>query len=157
MPAVTIIPADLAPFAEIETNKAEEMITDAVARAALVAPCILEADFAHAGAAKAIIRGAIIRWHESGSGALSQEAIAKGPFSHSQTVDTRSPHKGLFSPDEIDELKSLCGTTGGGAFSIDTAPGGGAIIHTASCDLYFGGSDCSCGAILTGGLPLWGT
>ena len=56
MPAVTITPADLAPFATIEEDKAEAMIADALALAALVAPCITSEDFTYDAAAKAIIK-----------------------------------------------------------------------------------------------------
>ena len=40
VPAVTVTPEDLAPFAEIPGGKAEAMIADAMAMARLVAPCI---------------------------------------------------------------------------------------------------------------------
>lgn len=150
---VTITPADLAPFAEIETTKAEAMIADALARAALIAPCITSDDFEHADAAKAIIRGAILRWDEAGTGAITSESIAKGPFSHSQTTDTRAARRSMFWPSEIDELKGLCSAGGSGAFSIDTV--GCASQHADICALNFGATYCSCGADLTGGFPLW--
>jgi len=43
--AVTLTPEDLEPFATIELAKAEAMIGDALALAAQVAPCIVEAEF----------------------------------------------------------------------------------------------------------------
>lgn len=42
----------------------------------------------------------------------------------------------------------------GGAFAIDTAPVRGAI-HSDICTLNFGGTYCSCGAVLTGLYPLY--
>ena len=154
MPSVTITPADLAPFAVIEESKALAMIADALAEARFIAPAIARDDFEHADAAKAIIRGAILRWEESGSGAVSQQTA--GPFG--QTLDTRAPRRGMFLPSEIDLLKQMGrGASQSGAFSIDTAPGGGGVWHDDACNLVFGLSWCSCGANLTGDGPLWGT
>lgn len=150
MAAVSVTPADLAPFAEIDPTKASAMIEDALALAAVVAPCILEETFAHADAAKAIIRGAILRWDEAGSGAFQQTQT--GPFG--ATVDTRQARRGMFWPSEIADLQKLCASSGSGAFDIDTVQGL-AYAHTASCDLNFGGTYCSCGAVLTQGEPLW--
>lgn len=150
MPAVTVVPADLAPFADIDPGKAQAMIDDAMALAAVTAPCILSEDFAHAAAAKAIIRGAILRWNDAGSGAFSQ--VTTGPFG--VTGDTRTARKGMFLPSELDDLKALCSTGGAGkAFSIDTAPGT-TSVHSESCSLVFGAAYCSCGADIAG-FPLF--
>lgn len=150
MAAVSITPADLTPFAEISEAKALEMIVDAMARAAVVAPCILSDDFEHEAAAKAIIRGAILRWNEAGSGALQQ--VQTGPFGAS--TDTRTARKGMFWPSEIDELKSLCGVPAdtGKAFSVDVV--GCTTIHSPTCSLAFGATYCSCGADIAG-FPLF--
>lgn len=120
MPAVSIAPADLAPFATIDDAKAQAMIDDALALAALAAPCIDNADFAYDAAAKAIIRRAIIRWNDTGSGALTQQGA--GPFQVS--VDNRQPHRNLLWPSEIAQLQELCRDGGPStqAFSIDTTP-----------------------------------
>lgn len=151
MAAVTITPADLAPFATIPVAKANAMIEDAVAMAALVAPCILTAEFEYATAAKAIIRGAILRWHEAGTGALQSQQV--GPFG--QTLDTRQQRRGMFWPSEIEQLQELCKGVDPGAFSVDTAPAYGTLVHADSCALRFGAVYCSCGAVLTGLLPLY--
>lgn len=105
MPAVTIEPSDLTPFATIDPVKAQAMIDDALALAARVAPCILADDFEHAAAAKAILRGAILRWNDAGSGAL--QAQTAGPFG--QTLDTRVQRKSMFWPSDIEDLQGLCG------------------------------------------------
>jgi hypothetical protein len=102
--AVSIEPSDLTPFAVIDETKAQAMIDDALALAARVAPCILEDDFEYAAAAKAILRGAILRWNDAGSGALSAQTA--GPFG--QTLDTRQVRKGMFWPTEIEQLQELC-------------------------------------------------
>lgn len=119
MAAVTLDPSDLVPFALIDDVKAEAMIEDALALAARIAPCILDPLFTYEAAARAILRGAILRWNEAGSGAVSQQSA--GPFA--QTLDTRTQRRGMFWPSEIEQLQDLCkGPETSGAFSVDTAP-----------------------------------
>lgn len=120
MPAVSLTIDDLSPFAEIDWAKADAMIADAIAMAARVAPCITDEDFEHVAAAKAILRGAILRWHEAGTGAFTQQGA--GPFQVS--VDTRQQRRGMFWPSEITQLQELCrdGDTTGQAFTIDSTP-----------------------------------
>ena len=145
MAAVTITPVDLVPFAEIDEAKAEAMIADALAMAAVVAPCIVEEDFAYAAAAKAIIRGAILRWNDSGTGALTQQGA--GPFQVS--YDNRNPRKSLFWPSEISQLQQLCAESAQlGAYTIDML--GVSSIHADTCALRFGANYCSCGADIAG-------
>jgi hypothetical protein len=147
---------DLENFIEI-TNpiKAQAMIDDASAIAVLVAPCLADEDdltAAQVAAVKAVLRGAIIRWNDAGSGAIASETA--GPFS--QTLDTRQQRKAMFWPAEIEQLQQICSGTGaGGIFSIDTVPGCGPVIHADICALNFGATYCSCGAVLTGMWPLW--
>ncbi len=111
---------DLRPFApDIDEAKAEAMIADAVAIAASIAPCILDDSFVHAAAAKAILRGAILRWNEQGSGALSANSETVGPFGRTLSMDTRTPRRAMFQPSEITTLQRLCRTAGrGGAYTI---------------------------------------
>lgn len=111
---------DLEPFADIDPDKAQAMIDDAMAMAMRVAPCLADDDFAYADAAKAILRGAILRWNDAGSGALSQQGA--GPFQ--VTYDTRQHRRGMFWPSEIEQLQDLCrdGDLQGAAFTIDTTP-----------------------------------
>ena len=120
MAAVTLTPADLVPFASIDDAKAQAMIDDALALAARVAPCILTDTFEHDAAARAILRGAVLRWNEAGTGAMQSQTA--GPFS--QTLDTRQQRRGMFWPSEIQQLQELCrdGDVTGQAFSIDTTP-----------------------------------
>jgi len=148
MPVVAITPDDLAPFAEIDPVKAAAMIEDAMATAALYAPCILSDAFVHAAAAKALIRGAILRWNEAGSGAFIQQQT--GPFG--ATVDTRTSRRSMFTGAEIDDLRKLCGSATSGAFHIDTV--GTGTIHAQVCALRFGANYCSCMADIAG-YPLY--
>ncbi len=155
MPPVNVTVESLQLFApEIQEEKAGQMIADAVAMAAAVAPCITEDGFEFAGAAEAIIRGAILRWNDSGSGAVTQ--VSAGPFS--QSIDTRSGRKSLFWPSELNELQRLCAAGSGSAFSIDTTPPGQfRVLHSEMCSARFGGNFCDCGAVLNtaSGGPLW--
>ena len=154
MPAVSVTPADLAPFADVAEGKAVAMIADALAMARLVAPCIDDADFKHADAAKAVLRGAILRWNDAGSGVLTQHTDTAGPFSSQQSYDTRQARRSLFWPSEIDQLKKLCESQTNTAWGYDTLPDSGPS-HSLVCAINFGGNYCSCGADLTQGDPLW--
>lgn len=148
MAAVRIEPADLAPFVDIDPAKASALIDDALATAAMIAPCILSDDFAHEAAAKAILRGAILRRNEMGSGALTQRQA--GPFGES--VDTRQSWRGWFTQVEVEQLRRLCSDGNSGAFSIDTV--GCGSIHSETCSIRWG-APCSCGADIAGS-PIYG-
>lgn len=111
---------DLTPFATINDDKAQAMIDDATAMAALAAPCLADESSltpTQMAAAKALLRAAILRWEDAGSGAVASETM--GPFG--VTVDTRQPRRNMFWPSEIAALQKICKGTGG-VFSIDTAP-----------------------------------
>lgn len=115
--AIEITIDDLRPFdSSITVEKADAMISGAVARAALVAPCILDDDFADlfADAAKSILVRTILRWHQAKPGNISQET--RGPFSVSYQ-DTRE----LFWPSELEELQTLCKNFNSDGSSRDTA------------------------------------
>lgn len=153
MPAVSLVPDDLSPFApSISVDKALAMIEDAMALAARVAPCIMSADFEHGAAAKAILRGAVLRWNEAGTGAFQAQTV--GPYG--ATVDTRQQRRSMFWPQEIEDLQALCrtDTEREGAFAVDTV-GVPTLVHADTCALHFGGAYCSCGAVLTGLFPLY--
>lgn len=109
-------PSDLDAFASIDPAKAQAMIDDAEAMAALAAPCILSADFENKAAVKAILRGAVLRWNDSGSGAM--QSTTSGPFG--QVLDTRQDRKGMFWPSEIEQLQNLCGPNGS-SFTLSVA------------------------------------
>ncbi len=108
---------DLTPFATIEMSKAEAMIEDAEAMALLAAPCITAVGFEYATAVKAILRAAVLRWNDTGSGAA--QTVQSGPFA--QTLDTRQDRRGMFWPSEIVALQSLCADSQGGVYSTSLA------------------------------------
>ena len=133
-------PADLTPFADIPEAKAAEMIADAEAWAVVAAPCLatpeFQADVSMSAAARAVLRQAILRWHDAGTGAVTQ--TVSGP--HSQSVDTRQTRKGMFWPSEISQLQALCSDSDlvGGAFEVDTMP---ANAGTYGVDYWWSGPD----------------
>lgn len=150
-----IAPEDIAPFADIEADMLAAMIADVTAMAVLVAPCLgdeAELDDAQKAAAKAVLRGAILRWNDSGTGAFQSQTA--GPFT--VQMDTRQQRRGAFWPSEITQLQDICndGTTGG-AFAVDTAPGFAGVLHAPTCSIYFSGTwGCSCGADIAG-VPIY--
>lgn len=115
--ATFIIPDDLVPFATIDVAKATEMIADAESQAILAAPCITglttvpvgETDEARAlreakiAAVKGILRAAILRWNEAGSGVTQTEVT--GPFSKTTQYQGR---RSMFLPSELTDLRSVC-------------------------------------------------
>lgn len=118
MTAVTLTIADLLPFVpDLDEDKAAAMIADALALAARVAPCIEDEEFEYQAAAKAVLRGAILRWADQGSGA--GPALVAGVFG---ATPQNQPRRNLFYPSEISQLQALCGGGRGKAFSINTEP-----------------------------------
>lgn len=121
---------DLINFATINEDKANDMISDAIAKAKLVAPCLSDPDSLtedQLAAVKAVLRAAILRWNESGTGAVSSQTM--GPFS--VAVDTRQQRRDLFWPSEIADLQRICREVGdfGGAFDVDTAAASAMTVH----------------------------
>lgn len=125
-----IDPVDLDPFATIDPAKAAAMVADAESRAILTAPCLpglLTAPVdetpeaaslrqAKLDAVRSILRGAILRWNDSGSGAITQQQV--GPFGQSIQQPSR---RGMFWPSEITELQGLC-RSARSAFTVDVVP-----------------------------------
>lgn len=136
---------DLAPFASIDEAKAEAMIEDATAMAFMAAPCLAGDDLTpqQLAAAKAILRGAILRWNDIGTGGVAAQTA--GPYSMS--IDTRQVRRSMFWPSEITELQNICKgiTEKTGAFNIDTAPTSPMLFHATFCG--WAGGWCTCGAI----------
>lgn len=109
------------PLPSLNPLDAQQYINDALARAAIVAPCINDADLSEAKIAgfKAIIRAAIVRRVEGGSGAVTTQGV--GPYSF--VTDTRRTSGGMFQPVEIKDLQTLCrAPTDARAHTLDTTP-----------------------------------
>lgn len=135
------------------------MVAGANAKASRVAPCLTwngtVADqpaptVDQLAEAKLVLIGAVKRWAEASSGALSAQQA--GPFG--VTLDTRQRTGYNLWPSEIEGLQEICSTgpTGRESFSLDTARFG--TIHAESCALNFGASYCDCGADIAG-FPLF--
>lgn len=125
--------ADLAPFADIDPVKAQAMIDDAEATAIMLVPALGDlpvSEFRKHDALRAILRRAILRWHEQGSGALTQQQETAGPLSLSWTADTRQTgSRGIFWPSEVAAMEEIVGANTKTAFSIDLAiPTGGNML-----------------------------
>jgi hypothetical protein len=161
-----IEPSALVPFATITEAKALEMIADAESMAVLAAPCLPDlltapegetpADaakrLAKLGAVKAILRGAILRWDDAGSGAIQTTQEQTGPFGVQQTIAPQV-RKSMFWPSEVESLQGICSSgEKGKAYAVDTAPGGSstAALHAPWCSYHFGALYCSCGVDLAG-------
>lgn len=146
-----LVVSDLTAFAPVDEAKAQLMIDDATAMAVMAAPCLETSELSlnQLNAVRAILRGAVLRWNESGTGAVQTQAA--GPFS--ATLDTRQQRRGMFWPSELTQLQNVCGGSTASAFSIDTV-GGSSMLHADICSLNFGALYCSCGAVLAGA-PLW--
>lgn len=112
---------DLIPFRpNLDPVQADIMVADALALAAQAAPCILDADFAYEDAAKAIIRNAILRWADVGTGTVTQ--LVAGP---QQITFTPEGRRNLFWPSEIAQLAALCAAgVGRQAYTVDLIPEG---------------------------------
>ena len=157
MPAVSISPEDLKPYRpDIPPDQAQAMIDDAMAYAAFIAPCILDPRFEYEAAAEAIIKQAIIRWYDAGTGSVTSQTA--GPFA--VQIDTTVRRNGFFTDKEEEQLKAMCGGAGNGsagtAWGYDTVPTGTIQTHAEICCKTFNEPHCSCGANLTSnGNPLW--
>jgi hypothetical protein len=150
--APLITTTDLVPFADIERHKAEAMITDAIATANLHAPGITKLDEElKRDAAKAILRGAILRWHAAGDGGVTTQQQTSGPYTETVTVDPR--RTGMFYPSEIEHLRKLVKPPAK-AFSFDLSPAQ-TRIHGVTCSHRFGSGTCDCGANIAG-RPIFG-
>jgi hypothetical protein len=154
---VAIISTGDLPDALQSADMIDLMVDGANARAARVAPCLVSTDPAptadQLAEARLVLVGAVKRWSEAGSGAISQQSA--GPFA--MALDTRQ--RGGFGlwPSEINALQDICATggdTSATAFSI--RPGASSGNHMPWCALAFGATYCSCGADLTNGeYPLY--
>lgn len=128
-----------------EDDTAELMIGDAIALAEATAPGISELSGSAARAAEAIIRGALVRWAESGgNGGVTQEqgTDVMGPYTHTSSR-SYSSRKSMFFPTEERALQKLVANLTGRAFSVDLAggfrPGPCGVCEPGVCLRHDGG------------------
>lgn len=126
----TISPADVLPLDESGTlteAKALILIEDVVSRAFGLVPELealsAQGDGHKFKAAKGIIRGAVLRAHSAGSGAIVQQSVSAGAYSESQTIDNKQTTRAVFTQSELKELRGLVNTERkafkGKAFSVE--------------------------------------
>ena len=117
--------ADVPGF-EAGDERDEQLVRMALARSRAVAPCLARPDFPSDGVhfenAVAIIASMVMRWAETGTGALSQ--VQEG--SYGQTFNSSSGRIGHIFPTEIRALQDMCrdftGMSGSGGGTVFTGP-----------------------------------
>lgn len=120
-----LTPDDLAPFTAISDEQAHALIKQAEGMAITFAPCLGdEPTEAQTDAVRGILVTAVVRWHEAGSGAVTQ--ASRGPFSGSINPRVR---RGLFWPSEVRELQRICRPAAGKAHMID-------LVQTQDEDIF---------------------
>lgn len=91
----------------ISDAKLRIMIDDVVARAINIVPSLgHEVEPRQAAVAQAVLRKAIIRWIDSGSGGRTTHTQSAGPYSESMTYQNGGDRP-IFYDSEIEELKAL--------------------------------------------------
>ena len=150
---------------DIEEPVANAMIASVWARAVKLAPCLKTKEWSETDTddayedtqfVKDILRRTILRWSDSGSGAVTQRSAGE----YGESLSEYSG--GLFRPDEVRDLQNLCAESAHAqkATTILTDPTAGTweIVHADWCSMstLFGGNICECGAELSNdGRPLW--
>lgn len=152
-------PGDITPLVDVDPGRLAILIDDAETSATMpkVAPALAEPDLltaAQRAQVKTILRRAVVREAEAGTGAKTQEVA--GPYSY--TVDTRTANRtSCLTEEEEDALRSIVGISKSTqVFSLDVTPSTvSPSNHLPWCDLQFGGLICTCGVALTGYYPLY--
>lgn len=103
MASLTIDPGQIATKLGITAEEAEQLIDGAIARAAIVAPCLLEDNLSAQAVAAAtdIIVTSLVRRQQYGTGVVTQQQA--GPL-----TERVQGSRGLFWPEEIHDLQGLC-------------------------------------------------
>lgn len=126
MAYLTLTWAEVSPLIpNVAEDKGKILLEDVLARAIGIVPELGE-DMSDpkAGVAKAVVRKAVVRWADSGSGGTVTKSQTAGPYNTSETYENRGD-KPLFYNSEIEELKALFATyevKKGKAFSINLVP-----------------------------------
>lgn len=122
--AINITPDELRAYGlDISDKTAELFIRDAIAMAVTIAPGLKTADQDTQDAAAGVIRGAIVRWAESGSGGVASQAKTMGPFTTQESYRQRSS---MFFPSEEALLKRLADSASRRVWAVDMLPDGAA-------------------------------
>lgn len=115
---VDIIVLNDLPAAVQSAELVSTMLDAANAKASRVAPCLADTPTAdQLSEAKLVLIGAIMRWSDAGSGAVTSQTA--GVFG--MTVDTRQRTGFNLWPSEIADLQNLCTGGLGGLYSVSLA------------------------------------
>lgn len=149
-----LTPEDFTAFT-IDAALLPVLIEDAEVYATLAAPPLANpASLTDAQRAqvKTVLRRAVVREADSGTGAKIQETAGQ----YSYTVDSRTARSTSFLTEEEEALlQGIVGTTRGNTvFSLDVTPTLSTSEHLPWCDLMFGGTVCTCGVAIAG-YPLY--
>lgn len=106
-----LTPEDVQPLApNAPTDVLEIQISDVEGAALEAAPCLANPAFQvdYHDRVKGILRQAVLRWVRAGDGGLSSEQMTSGPFSMTQSFDTRTSGEGRLLAGEVRRLQALC-------------------------------------------------
>lgn len=108
---IPLLVADLQKFDDtISSAAGEDMLATAWARAIDAAPCLGDEEAeplsdVEVQIVRDVLRSAVLRWHDRGSGAHSQRTAGE----YGETL--RAGDTNLFRPNEIRDLHKVCGTS----------------------------------------------
>lgn len=124
-----------------ESLELADIVAGLNAKAARVAPCLADSPTPEQEAeARLILLGTLKRWAEAGAGALTQRSQTAGPFTTSDSFDTRQRTGYNLWPSEISDLQGVClsGNEDSGAFMVDmTGPSDADVSIWDRPDLWF--------------------
>lgn len=117
--AIEITADQIRAYVEVTDELADQLVEDAIAQAEIIAPGISVLDGQPARSAAAVIRGAIVRYLETGRDGATQTQDTVGPFSQSTSYQS---HTTLFLPSEERKLAKLVAQGKHKAFMVDLTP-----------------------------------
>ncbi|MEJ6547988.1 hypothetical protein PQI66_00330 [Corynebacterium sp. USCH3] len=117
--AIEITADQIRAYVEVTDQLADQLVEDAIDQAEIVAPGISDLTGQQARSAAAVIRGAIVRYLETGSDGTTQTQDTLGPYSQSTSYQT---HTTLFLPSEERKLAKLVEQGKHKAFMVDMTP-----------------------------------
>ncbi|OYO16632.1 hypothetical protein CGZ93_17890 [Enemella dayhoffiae] len=100
-------------LSSVPADSAQRLIDEAMARASLVAPCLLDTNLTSRQVAqfRAILISAIERWNEVGLVPVTSETKTADIFTHTLRRDGAVNGRGEFTVRELADLRSICGGT----------------------------------------------
>lgn len=103
---MTLVPADFDAFGVDRPALLVPYIADVLALARIEVPELDAADFEYADAARSILRQAVLRRLDAGTGVRTAHTEGTGPFSETTVIDNRR-RTTILTPAEIADLQQL--------------------------------------------------